>query len=580
MSGGVGFDWTETPADGPAASSAGVRAAEDGVQPGYASGYQQIPGDQAEDSGGRLPLLPPPIDPRIQSYAAQPQPQPQYPAAAAPYPGQPQTGQPPVAAYPPPYQHPLPAHQPQPQFQQAPYVEPPAQQYPYAAQPVAPYTQQPPQSWPGSQQQPPPFAQQSQGYAAQPSAGFPVALVFDGINPDGTPAINRPQLDPRETGPLAAYLGQAPVALAAPGGLPDELLPSAPPSVPRAYHTDGSWIWPAAVAYYLSRYQLPPQPELLSHIRSRGYQLAAVPEAVRQAAAAQIYAGINAAAQPAQYAHPQPQPPQPYAAYEAAPPAAQYTPDEPTQPAEPAPRPTASVSQPAATSITEFSDAFTKAGNRNAAWVIEQTQALAAYLPPGEWTADHASRRYTRSGRQITVDALGTLSAAGVWTWAWADEDGWGRESAITGQSRRLRTLAESDGVPELTAPALDLALYADGPQAAAELIALAATGLLAARGYIGHTAADGTAGRVYYVVCDAEVPKAEPGLGTVPRWLMDGAAVFGRDAAECVLGYVEHHGWQWSRMPDGLVVTAEGIGSFTVEVSAEGRLTGLSLHT
>jgi len=59
----------------------------------------------------------------------------------------------------------------------------------------------------------------------------------------------------------------------------------------------------------------------------------------------------------------------------------------------------------------------------------------------------------------------------------------------------------------------------------------------------------------------------------------MDGAAAFAENATDCVLGYIEHHGWEWSRVPDGIVVAAQGLGSFTVEISTDGRLTGLSLH-
>src|SRR5579859_4308938 len=82
----------------------------------------------------------------------------------------------------------------------------------------------------------------------QGSAGsaFPVARVFDRVKPDGSPLISRPNLDPREIPALVAYLTRSAVALSAPGATRDELVSNAPASVPRAFHTDGAWVWPAA----------------------------------------------------------------------------------------------------------------------------------------------------------------------------------------------------------------------------------------------------------------------------------------------------------------------------------------------
>jgi hypothetical protein len=170
-----------------------------------------------------------------------------------------------------------------------------------------------------------------------------------------------------------------------------------------------------------------------------------------------------------------------------------------------------------------------------------------------------------------------------VWTWAWADPVSWGQDSAITEQARRLRALGEREGIAEFVTGAFGLVGIADvpeSPQDAAEMLAWTAMGMLGARGYIGHSSHEGGDGaRVYYVVCDTAVPSAVPRLGTVPRFVMEGATTFGGDASECVLGYVEHFGWEWSRVPGGIVVAAEGLGSFTVEFSPDGQLTGLSLH-
>ena len=498
--------------------------------------------DTGAGSGSLPPLVPPPIDPSLGAFAPGTRPM-QQGAENAPS----------SVGVPVQHEQGLPQHMPQ-------------------GAPHAPQTQQ-------IRQAPPQHQQASPGPQAPQQAGFPMARVFDGVKPDGGPLINRQNLDPREVPALVAYLTRAAVVLSAPGTTRDELVPGAPPNVPRAFHSDGTWIWPAAVGYYLSLYQLPPQPELLAHVRSRQYTLGPVhPQAV-QAAAAQIMATLNA--QQGHQPAPQHMPPQ----------TPTHTPQQAhvaqgglTGPAVQV-EPVASVapSLPEAVDLIEFSAGFNAVGNRHAAWVTEQLETFLAYLPLGEWSVDHATRTYRQSGREFAVDALGTLSPAGVWTWAWADPRGWGQNSAITEQARRLRALGEREGIAEFVTPTFGLVGIADAPdspQDAAEMLSWTAMGMLGARGYIGHSSPDGEGGaRAYYVVCDTSVPSAVPRLGTVPRFVMEGAATFGENAAECVLGYVEHYGWEWSRVPGGIVVAAEGIGSFTVEFAPDGQLTGLSLH-
>ncbi len=471
-------------------------------------------------------------------------------------------------------------------------------------------------------------------------APFPLARVFDGVKPDGGPLISRPKLDPREAPALIAYLTRAPVALLAPGTMRDELVASAPPNVPRAFHTDGVWVWPAAVGYYLSLYQLPPQPELLAHVRSRRYTIVPVhPQAV-QAIGAQLMSMLNAQQTQQQQPQPTQQPQQAQAPQQTAKPAPEPLPQRHPKPkpqpqvqqqsqaqpelqpqAQPqpaigepaeqdsgpivrdpvptgqhqlAPAPGPVAQEPARTaprqpvvqrdvaSLSAFSAPFNAAGNRHAAWVTEQLEAFLDYLPLGDWSVDHSTRSYQQSGRDFRVDALGALSPGGVWTWSWADPEMWGGNPAMVEQALRLRGLGEQYAMPELTTPQFGLAAIADAPESpqdAAEMIAWTAMGLLGARGYIGHSAtADDQGGRIYYVVCDPHVPEASPRLENVPRVLTEGADTFGEGAVDCVIGYVDHHGWEWSRVPEGIAVAAPGLGAFTALVSRIGELTGVRL--
>ncbi|WP_198319365.1 hypothetical protein [Actinopolyspora erythraea] len=112
-----------------------------------------------------------------------------------------------------------------------------------------------------------------------------VARVFDDEDEQGRPLVHgRPPLAPQESEPLRRYLENAPIVLAAEYNTPDRLDPNRSEAIPDSWHSDGSWVWPTAVPYYLSQYGVPPQPELLQHIRSNGFNVADLDPAVREAA--------------------------------------------------------------------------------------------------------------------------------------------------------------------------------------------------------------------------------------------------------------------------------------------------------
>ncbi|MDQ0377431.1 glycohydrolase toxin TNT-related protein [Amycolatopsis thermophila] len=125
----------------------------------------------------------------------------------------------------------------------------------------------------------------------QPGPRFRLARIFDGHEPSGRPVLNRPELDADEQQRVLEYLNNAPVVRAERGFDLDRLAQQPAATVPVAFHTDGTWIWPAAVNYYLQEYGVAPEAELVQHIAGAGYALPEVPEQTVQAAAGYLTRG-------------------------------------------------------------------------------------------------------------------------------------------------------------------------------------------------------------------------------------------------------------------------------------------------
>ncbi|MBK1784588.1 TNT domain-containing protein [Prauserella cavernicola] len=125
-------------------------------------------------------------------------------------------------------------------------------------------------------------------------AGLPLdvtlrhARVVDSHAEGEKPVVNRPPVPQDEAQRILGYLYRAPVAAGRPGSLPDIFVPGGPPNVPDAFHTDGVWVWPAAVPHYLRKYGVPPEADLLDHIRAQDYRTPYVPRRVRATAEAEV----------------------------------------------------------------------------------------------------------------------------------------------------------------------------------------------------------------------------------------------------------------------------------------------------
>ncbi|HZB32868.1 MAG TPA: glycohydrolase toxin TNT-related protein [Streptosporangiaceae bacterium] len=117
---------------------------------------------------------------------------------------------------------------------------------------------------------------------------FQMARVFDSLGPGQTPQLNRPPVPDDEVEAVADYLTKAPLVLAARSLDNDLLDPARPEKVPLTYLTDGTWIWPGGVGYYLRTHGVPPEPELVDHIRRQGFQPPEVDDYTRDVAVAAI----------------------------------------------------------------------------------------------------------------------------------------------------------------------------------------------------------------------------------------------------------------------------------------------------
>ncbi|MEV6827339.1 ferredoxin [Amycolatopsis sp. NPDC051102] len=121
--------------------------------------------------------------------------------------------------------------------------------------------------------------------------GIRTPRIHDGVDAAGRPLVRRPPLPPAELEPVLAYLDAAPVILASRSNGPDAFDPARTDAVPLNFRTDGIWAWPGAVAYYLREHGVPPDPELVAHLRARRF---AAPAEVTEAAKDLALAAITA----------------------------------------------------------------------------------------------------------------------------------------------------------------------------------------------------------------------------------------------------------------------------------------------
>ncbi|HEY0537498.1 MAG TPA: hypothetical protein VGD53_03975 [Actinoallomurus sp.] len=95
-----------------------------------------------------------------------------------------------------------------------------------------------------------------------------LARAFDGADPSGGPYFDHdhPRLEGPDAARVLAYLTRGEPIVDLPGGLDDVLDPGRPGAVPVGFRSDGRWVWPDAVAYYLKHHDLAPEPDLVAYV--------------------------------------------------------------------------------------------------------------------------------------------------------------------------------------------------------------------------------------------------------------------------------------------------------------------------
>lgn len=97
-----------------------------------------------------------------------------------------------------------------------------------------------------------------------------LARAFDGAHPEDGPFFHpdHAQLDGPDAERVLSYLRSGELVLNTPGAMGDVLDAERVGAVPLGFRSDGRWIWPDAVGYYLKRYRLAPERELVAHALS------------------------------------------------------------------------------------------------------------------------------------------------------------------------------------------------------------------------------------------------------------------------------------------------------------------------
>lgn len=117
------------------------------------------------------------------------------------------------------------------------------------------------------------------------ASGYEQSMRVSFLPADDDPQVaERPPLPPEEREAVLRYLREAPVVYEGGTPFPDDFEPGRPARIPAAFHTDGTWVWLGGVAHHLDVHGIPPEPDLLEHVRANGFRVPAVDPAAEERA--------------------------------------------------------------------------------------------------------------------------------------------------------------------------------------------------------------------------------------------------------------------------------------------------------
>ncbi|MGI4895458.1 MAG: hypothetical protein ACRYF3_10130 [Janthinobacterium lividum] len=121
-----------------------------------------------------------------------------------------------------------------------------------------------------------------------------LARLFDGVDAEGNPefAADHPVLEPSHAQRVLNHLRAAPSVLVSESAAVD-VVGGGAARVPLGFRTDGTSVWCDAAAWYLDRYRLAPDPELLRSFADRATPVSAVAPGVLERALAVVFGGAD-----------------------------------------------------------------------------------------------------------------------------------------------------------------------------------------------------------------------------------------------------------------------------------------------
>jgi hypothetical protein len=89
---------------------------------------------------------------------------------------------------------------------------------------------------------------------------------------------------------VAGYLAAGTVILFTTATTADRYAPDRGAPVGLSVRSDGVWVWSDMIGYYTATYGIPPEPDLLAHIRANGYACPALDDATARRTVDAFYA--------------------------------------------------------------------------------------------------------------------------------------------------------------------------------------------------------------------------------------------------------------------------------------------------